>query len=363
MNSDRFLAREAIGDFLAKLIQTGYTVFCPQKQAGVRQSVIFAPWQKGQEILLDKATVAPKHLVLPQSEVLFRYTMQKDSAQPEKVDVSLDDSQASTPTVLFAARPCDARGFAILDRPYLEGLFRDPYYAKRREALCVLTLTCSSGCATCFCHWTGAGPSSPEGSDILMTEIAEGFVLQAITDKGKKLLAASQLPEAGEKSEQATSARKAAWQSLEKAPDLSQAPQKLAEVFDDQDFWRHWTQACLSCGACTYVCPTCYCFTITDERLGKKDHEEGVRLRSWDTCMARHFTEEASGHNPRPDKAQRMRNRVSHKFSSYPENWGAFSCSGCGRCVTHCPVGLDIRAIVLAALAATSPQQRAKEAS
>ncbi|MBO4334616.1 MAG: 4Fe-4S dicluster domain-containing protein [Desulfovibrio sp.] len=362
MSSDRFLAHTAIGDFLEGLVQTGYTVYCPQKEPGVRQSVIFAPWQKGLPISLEKATVAPKHLVLPQSEVLFRYSKHKESAEPAKQSLTLDANEIFTPTLLFASRPCDARGFAILDRPFLQGLFRDPYYARRREALCVVSLTCPSGCATCFCHWTGAGPSSPEGSDILMTEIAEGFVLQGITDKGKELLLASKLPEAGEKSQEATKARKAAWQSLSPVQDLSTAPQKLAEIFADQAFWSQATQACLACGACTYLCPTCYCFNITDESLDG-ENEQGVRLRSWDTCMAKQFTEEASGHNPRPDKAQRMRNRISHKFSSYPENWGSFSCSGCGRCVTHCPVGLDIREIVLKAIHAKTAQQNEKETS
>ena len=147
----------------------------------------------------------------------------------------------------------------------------------------------------------------------------------------------------------AEAARKAAWASLDKAPSLAEAPAKVAARFEDVEFWQQETDRCLSCGACTYFCPTCYCFNITDEGDGLNGRE-GRRLRTWDNCMSPLFTREASGHNPRTAKALRMRNRVSHKFATYPENWGAFSCNGCGRCVSNCPVHLDIRAIVLDAI-------------
>ena len=139
------------------------------------------------------------------------------------------------------------------------------------------------------------------------------------------------------------------------APNIKSAPEKVAARFNDTQFWQDQTDRCLSCGACTYFCPTCYCFTITDEGEGLSE-KGGRRLRSWDNCMSSLFTREASGHNPRTVKAFRMRNRVSHKYSTYPENWGAFSCSGCGRCISNCPVCLDIRAIVLAALEAKQPK-------
>lgn len=112
--------------------------------------------------------------------------------------------------------------------------------------------------------------------------------------------------------------------------------------FTDTEFWIKQTAKCLSCGACTYLCPTCQCFTITDEGSPL----EGRRLRSWDSCMSPQFTLETSGHNPRAEKFKRMRNRISHKFSYYPQSYdGAYSCVGCGRCVISCPVSLDIRRV------------------
>ena len=169
------------------------------------------------------------------------------------------------------------------------------------------------------------------------------------TDKGAALLEGSSLADGADRFADAEAARKAAWASLEKAPSLAEAPAKVAARFEDVEFWQQETDRCLSCGACTYFCPTCYCFNITDEGDGLNGRE-GRRLRTWDNCMSPLFTREASGHNPRTAKALRMRNRVSHKFATYPENWGAFSCNGCGRCVSNCPVHLDIRAIVLDAI-------------
>ena len=344
MSTFRFVTPDGLPAFLAYLSQNGRRVLAPVEKPADKLSVVFEPWQEGKPFTLTKATVPAKEAVLPQCETLVRYP-----ENPERVSMSLDDTPEAQPTVVFACRPCDARGYATLDRPYLKGPYADPYYKARREQLAVITLTCPCGCNTCFCHWVGGGPTSPEGSDVLMTEIEGGYVLQAITPKGAELLEASDLKDGAELFPKAEAARKAAWASLEPAPNLKEAPQKVAARFTDVDFWQRWTDRCLSCGACTYFCPTCYCFTITDEGEGLSE-KGGRRLRSWDNCMSSLFTREASGHNPRMLKALRMRNRVSHKFSTYPENWGVFSCNGCGRCISNCPVCLDIRAIVLAAM-------------
>jgi ferredoxin len=113
--------------------------------------------------------------------------------------------------------------------------------------------------------------------------------------------------------------------------------------FEAKEFWREMAEQCLGCGICTHMCPTCHCFTITDEMKNL----EGERLRSWDSCMFYHYTSEASGHNPRPTGLERYRNRVGHKFSYIPEKYdGWIGCSGCGRCVRNCPVSIDIRKVV-----------------
>ena len=351
MSMTRFVTPDGLPAFLAFLSQQGNRVLVPVEKPAAKHSVVFEAWEEGKPFTLAKATVPAKEAVLPQCETLVSYKKSKDPENPARISIQVDDTPQAEATVVFATRPCDARGYAILDRPYLNGPFADPYYRARRDALTVISLTCNSGCNTCFCHWVGGGLTSPEGSDILMTEIEGGYVLQAITPKGEALLSASSLEDGGDRFGKVEEVRKAAWASLVPAPNIKEAPQKLAAMFTDVEFWQNQTDRCLSCGACTYFCPTCYCFNITDEGEGLSE-KGGRRLRSWDNCMSSLFTREASGHNPRTTKALRMRNRVSHKYSTYPENWGSFSCSGCGRCISNCPVCLDIRAIVLAALEA-----------
>ena len=157
--------------------------------------------------------------------------------------------------------------------------------------------------------------------------------------------------DAADKAGDVQAAHEAAASSLPSPSTLTHVAEKVASRFTDKAFWEKETVKCLSCGACTYLCPTCQCFTITDEG----SQLDGRRLRSWDSCMTPLFTLETSGHNPRPSKADRMRNRVSHKFSFYPERYdGFFSCVGCGRCVVSCPVSLDIRHMVKAAVEGSS---------
>ena len=268
MSTFRFVTPDGLPDFLAFLSENGRRVLAPVEKPAVKRSVVFEPWTRGKAFTLEKATVPAKAAVLPPCETLVRYKKTRDEAQPGRVVLSLDDSPEAQPTVVFACRPCDALGYAVLDRPYLKGPYADPYYKARREQLTVITLTCPSGCSTCFCHWVGGGPTSPEGSDVLMTEIPEGYVLQGMTPRGEELLAASSLEDGAPLFSKAEAARKSAWASLKQAPDLKAAPEKVAARFTDTDFWQRWTNHCLSCGACTYFCPTCYCFTITDEGEG-----------------------------------------------------------------------------------------------
>lgn len=357
MSRIRFIGADGLAGFLADLSQKGFRVLAPrEKPATAKSSIVFEEWRKGDPVVLTKATVPPKSAVLPECEVLFDFHKERNPKDLNDMTLGLKVENKPTATVIFACRPCDARGFQCLDKPYTQGLYPDPYYKDKRDNLIVIALTCDSGCETCFCHWVGGGPTSHIGSDILMTRVEDGFILQAITDKGLELFQNLSLDDGEEKFPLAEAVRKKAWQSLVPAPNLKNAPESLKAIFTDEKFWTYWTNRCISCGACTYFCPTCYCFNITDEG-DPATPCGGRRLRSWDNCMSSRYTREASGHNPRPQKYERMRNRVSHKFWTFHANWGEFLCSGCGRCITNCPVHLDIRAITLAAIDAHSQGQ------
>jgi ferredoxin len=120
----------------------------------------------------------------------------------------------------------------------------------------------------------------------------------------------------------------------------------LEAIFNNNDFWTKVSSACLSCGACTFVCPNCYCFDICDDTMFGK----GTRRRVWDACMFTDFTLEASGHNPRTQVYQRLRQKINHKYSYHVKKYGVISCVGCGRCTRSCPVNIDIYSIVEEAL-------------
>ena len=352
----RYAAKDELSRILAALARDR-RVLAPQRQGA---NVLLRPLAPGEKPLLTRPTLPPKAVVFPQSEQLFAFFREKDPQESERANIRLDAAHEAEPTLVFGCRPCDARGLTVFDRVYLNGPYRDPYYAARREATVLASLACSKSCATCFCHWTGSGPADKTGSDLLFTDLGHGFVIEAATEHGAKMLTGLGLEEAGTHLKETVAQHEAALQRMGPAPDLSAARTRLEERFDDLDFWGKVSDKCLSCGACTYLCPACYCFNITDEN--DPGGLSGRRLRSWDNCMSPRFTLEASGHNPRRDKAQRLRNRVGHKFSIYPAlHGGVFSCTGCGRCITGCPVSLDIRDVLLRALAADAAQKPRKE--
>jgi ferredoxin len=340
MFPERFLQQHDLDSWLTALSRER-RVLVPMRENG---TLVFRPLTDGvSPVLSQDATTSPKAVVFPSCRELFRFEQTKNPEDPEQLTMQLKSSIDAEKTILFGARPCGARGFTVFDRVYRGDRFPDPYYQAAREQTLVVTLTCERPESTCFCHWVGGGPDDPTGSDVLATVVEGGYFLEAVTERGALLLEHPLLSENPSKAREAAANRAEVRQHLDKAIELSGISSGFLELFDDYGFWEEVSAKCLSCGACTYLCPTCYCFTITDEAGGLT----GKRLRSWDTCMSFQFTLEASGHNPRPTKAHRLRNRVGHKFSYYPAlHGGLFACCGCGRCIKYCPASVDLREIV-----------------
>ncbi|WP_147821931.1 4Fe-4S dicluster domain-containing protein [Salidesulfovibrio onnuriiensis] len=348
----KYLKQDDLGSWLKELGKT-YKVIAPVEEG---DAVIFRPLTDERTLRIDRqATQGPKGVLFPACEELVSFKYGKDPEKPEKVTVDIQETVDAEPTLIFGSRPCDARGFDVFDNAFTKCSVKDSYYMARREQAVVVSLACTKTETTCFCNWVGGAPDGKGGSDVLLTPITGGYLVESVTDKGAALLDSPLLSEAtGEHTAEAEKLLAAARESLREAPDFKCVPEQLYNLFDNMDFWEKQAAKCLSCGACTYLCPTCHCFNITDEQQGN----QGSRIRSWDNCMSRLFTEEASGHNPRPTKAHRLKNRVGHKFCYFPDmHEGHIACVGCGRCIKSCPVALDIREVVTAAKECRLPEE------
>jgi sulfhydrogenase subunit beta (sulfur reductase) len=340
MAETAFIPKEKWGAFIEGLSAKAL-VYVPCIEG---DTVIFRPFSKDKTLCFERpANTPPKGVIFPQSDTLFSFEFLKDSESPQKVDIELTEHHTFPKVVLMGCRPCDAKGFTIYDRPYTETDTPDPYYKGRREQTTIITMACQTPSAGCFCSSVGGGPADKEGSDALVTELEKGYFIEALTEKGKAFLKEAGLDDGGAYQAEAAKAHDATQAMMNQPFGKDGLPKVSKELFENDEFWETELAKCLSCGACTYLCPTCYCFNITDEQQTTK----GERVRSWDGCMYAHFTLEASGHNPRPTKFQRFKNRVGHKFLFYPEKYnGVIACCGCGRCIRYCPVSVDISEIV-----------------
>lgn len=335
---ERFITHENLIR-LAEELAASRRLLAPVKSGG---TVTFRRFRPGMTLDLTRmAAVAPKAATFPQTEPILRVTREGAEKKPQ-----LQEILPEGPCVVLGCRPCGARGKLIFDPVYETEKIKDPYFQKRQANTVFITLTCERPETTCFCHSVGSGPADPAGSDVLLTQVDTGYVARAVTEQGTKILDNALFEDAGDRGKQAEAKNAEALKRMGPAHDYASAPAALLARFEDMDFWQAQAAKCISCGACTYMCPTCYCFNITDDDLGL----ESRRIRTWDNCMAHTFTLEGSGHNPRPTKAHRLKNRVGHKFSYYPElHHGVMACCGCGRCIKQCPAGVDIRQIVAAA--------------
>jgi Fe-S oxidoreductase len=185
----------------------------------------------------------------------------------------------------------------------------------------------------CFCTSLNGAPDEAGDVDVMLTEAGDSYLVQTVTEKGKKLAGGLVLSKASRKPAQPKL-------SSESVPVPSQ--EVWLQHFDDE-VWARLADRCLSCRVCTYVCPTCRCFDVRD--YATQSGVEGSvieRLRAWDSCLSEAYRRIAGGHNPRPTKKQRLRNRFYCKFHYCPQDFGPVACVGCGRCIVACPVSIDI---------------------
>uniref|UniRef100_A0A7J2THE9 (4Fe-4S)-binding protein n=1 Tax=Archaeoglobus fulgidus TaxID=2234 RepID=A0A7J2THE9_ARCFL len=310
------------GDFLrdaiSKLIAEGYVVFAPVK---FKDFHIFREIKSAEEADFDYLLPrnSAKIAVFPENEVLMRYSSWIEEIPIEEKKIAI-----------VGIRACDAKAIKLLDRHFLEG-FVDPYYRSRREKLLTIAIACEEAGVNCFCQSFGINPRKPE-ADVVVLKIGEKLFLKGNSDAGSSFLSKFNLKE--ESDEESKIRQKFEEEKLEMRK-IEVDVEKLKKSFDSS-YWKEVAINCKSCGICTYLCPTCFCFDIYDE-----GESRGVRIRAWDSCQFPLHTLESSSHNPRAEKWQRLRNRFYDKFY-YNLRKGDFYCVGCGRCIDFCPAGIDI---------------------
>ncbi len=324
------LHQDKLGDFLKTLDE--YRVFAPVKRDTV---TVLQVYQNPQDTPLDLASQPQitKKSIFPHTEELFKFDKGAAIADSSK-------SLLSNKTVVFGIRPCDAVSFLTID-PVFDNDFPDPYYINRRKSTILIALACNKSFANCFCTSLGKSPFSTEGVDVLFVDLGSKFLVEPVSEKAEDIIKKTSSilePATDEDIEEKQRIAESASKSVKRSIDLKGMPEKLSELFE-HPVWKELSSKCTGCGICTYTCPTCYCFDIQDEAAM---HNRGRRVRIWDSCMYDEYTRHASGHNPRPTRTERLKNRIYHKFKYHVDNVGMFGCVGCGRCISLCPFNVDL---------------------
>jgi len=290
---------------------------------------------------------SPKGFLLPAATSLGRYGPKAAAAT----------AVATEPVVLMGMRACELRAQRYLDKAMLEGDFEDPIYRARREATTLITCDCVDCADSCFCVLLGGRPFATEGYDVNLTPVDGGWLIDVATEKGRQWLDSLGAGGGGpvEASPQQLARRDEIRQGMIRRLEEQNAAFGFSASDESQpalpqesdDAWQRFAADCVECGACTNVCPTCYCFYLYDQALGPEEFE---RIRTWDSCLLSTYHRMAGGVNmkltPRPRLHSRLANRVLHKFTYSPQQYGLLGCVGCGRCVNGCLGAIDIREVV-----------------
>lgn len=243
----------------------------------------------------------------------------------------------------IGVRSCELHAVAIQDRVFLHGKYRDPHYQARREHAFIVAVNCGQAGGTCFCVSMKTGPKATSGFDLALTEILEEhqhyFVVEVGSEQGAAVL--QEIPR-----------RAAQEQEIERAEQrVARAARQMGRALDttnikellyrnlDHPRWDEVAQRCLSCTNCTMVCPTCFCTTVED--VTDLTGQQAERLRKWDSCFTMDFSY-IHGGSIRVTPKARYRQWLTHKLASWIDQFGTSGCVGCGRCITWCPVGIDV---------------------
>lgn len=310
---------------------------------------VYAPVRRGKSHVFDRPArwsdvdltyartlLPPRKLFLPPREVTFVFD--------PKTGYHDQLARAAEPRVLFGVHPYDILGLNILDRVFLEGPYPDPYYAARRRNTAVVGIDAHPDAA----HFASSmqADSVETGFDLFLSDIGDSYLVLVGTSRGHDMVVMSgcllEEPTAADFAEykRRSAARRDSYKTHVELTGF-------AEIFDmeyESEAWNQLADRCVSCGACSFVCPTCYCFDVRDDvELGSR---VGRRARVWDSCLFKSHAAVAGGENFRKSRSSRVKFRFYHKQRGFVAEYGRPSCVGCGRCTVACPAGIDIVTVI-----------------
>lgn len=348
------LRREGIAELLNVLAGDGYTTVGPTIRDG---AIVYDVIRSLEDLPLgwtDEQDGGFYRLRKRDDEALFGYVVGPHSwkkylfpprtrlwkAQKQEGSIVFEQENASPPRYAFlGVRGCELAAIAVQDKVFLEGEHVDPTYRSRREGAFIVAVNCTQAAKTCFCTSMGTGPKVGRGYDLALTEIGEEILVDAGTDRGRAVVDRLPKEPATESHRKKADARVAeAEAQITREIDTAGIKELLYETYDHPR-WDDVAARCLSCANCTMVCPTCFCSNV--EEVTDLTGENAERWRSWDSCFTMPFSQLGGG-TVRESVRSRYRQWMVHKLASWIDQFGSSGCVGCGRCITWCPVGIDI---------------------
>jgi len=374
VNSPFFLPRDCLQRLPDVLADRGFRVLGPQVRDG---AIVFGPLESVARLpvgIVDEQAAGSYRLRHTSSPRCFSWTTGPQAIKPwvfaprEELWTARPDEggrlvyEECRPEpvrqALIGVRACDLAALELQDRHFLRSGFTDPHYQARRQGLFLVALNCGRSSPTCFCASTGDGPGVSGGYDLLMGELDEGYVIEAGTAPGSRILA--ELGLAGATPQQVDAVRRevrAARESQSRHLPAGSLKYSLNAHLDSPR-WDEIGKRCLACGNCTAVCPTCFCHS-EQERV-PLDGSSSTHFRQWDSCFSDGHSY-MHGFTIRPDARSRYRQWMIHKLASWHDQYGRSGCVGCGRCISWCPVGIDLTAEVVSVLGRMSASSAAEE--
>ena len=294
------------------------------------------------EMDYHESVMSAKSVLFPQTETLLTANLD-ESVEDHHIMKRAENEY--TPRAVLGIRPYDARAILLVKLNFDTDEYRDPYWCDAYAATTLVGLGITHPGPFDFSTSVGSGPFGEEGLDILMADLDDHYLAKVLTPKGEAYAAVCGFDAAADDKESQALfdiLQLEAEKNITSRVETDKLKDKALLDLHEAPFWDDIAFACINCGTCTYVCPTCWCFDIQDEAKQK----QSSRFRNWDTCMSPLFTRHATGHNPRGAKVQRVRQRFMHKLKYFLDKYDqGIMCVGCGRCVKSCPVNIDIRQV------------------